>query len=548
MAAVTPELPRYSADPFTGITLTGSSVVVNAGQSIATGIATAIAGGLKIVELQAGATFNESVALPAHSFNFMKLTTQGFSLARSTRITPSLAASNNLAKVAIPDAAYGIYTPIGSKRWIVDGLEILPQTSAQSLYALVASGIYDANAYTGHQIKEIPFKISFRHLYVHGLGALGTNNRRVGMFLGATDQEVEGCWVDRINYGGMDYAGQAQSLTAICGVGKLRIENCLIWGSSEAIAIGGAAQAFPVGNDQIVFSDIIIRGCHFYRAPSSSGIQACENGIEMKIARRVLIENCILENGWANSTQHSYAFVFWSADAESGGEFTQTCDITIRNIWVKNYAGLATLPDHYAGTSLKRLTRVKIDNILMTGLGGFSPQGAQYIGRILELYHLVTDYSITRITAINPGGYLIVTDGGGSFTRLDFRGNIFGQTTFSGNTFYHPGSATGSMWSDATASGTCRADYNVFLEPSGSDATVPTGTGNQRVMTLAGIGFVNSSYITSSSTTFADLPNCALAGSSPYKGAGEGGADPGCNVSTLVTALTGVAATTDLIA
>lgn len=548
MAAKTPELPRFSADPFTGVSLTGTSAIVSAGQTIAAGITTAQANGHKIVELEAGATFSETLGLGAHPFDFMMIKTQGFSLARTTRITPTLAAANNLAKLAVPDAAYGIYTVPGASRWIIDGLEVLPQNAVQSLYALVATGMYNANDYTSLKLKDIPYKISLRHMYVHGLGALGTSQRRVGMFLGATDQEVEGCWIDRINYGGMDYAGQAQSITGICGIGKLRIENCLIWGSSESIAIGGAAQAVPANQEQCVFSDVIIRGCHFYRAPSSSGIQACENGIEMKIGRRVLIENCILENGWANSTQHSYAFVFWSAEAESGGEFTQTCDITIRNIWVKNYAGLATLPDHYGGTSLKALARVKIDNILMTGLGAFSSQGAQYLGRIVEIYHNVKDYSFSRITAINPGGYLIMADGGGSFDRLDIRNCIIGQTVFSGNTFYNPGSALANAWSDATSSGTCRADYNVFLEPSGTDVTVPTGTGNSRPTSLAAIGFVDSSKITSSSTTFADLASCALAGGSAYKGAGEGGIDPGCNISELTTALTGVYATTDLIA
>lgn len=556
MASILPEAPRIATnfDPFTGYTLTGSSVVVANGASIATGISTAIAQSKQIVELTAGGTYTEAVVLPVHPFDWMMLRTQGTTLVKGQRVTPALAASQNFAKLQVPNNAYGLIPAVGGGRWIYESFEVLPADGTFADTHSLVMLVNDVDAMSG-SLRDIPYKMAARHLYVHGVGTdgFGTNNRRAGITPGANECEITDCWVAQINFAGMAYAGQAQSMNPISGIGKLRVENCFLWGSSEPIAFGGAAQTIPCKSDQITYADIIFRGNHVYRTPRITGIQASENGLEMKIGRRARIENNIFENGWP-STQTGRAFVLWSAEAEEPATaYAQTCDILIQNNWIKNYAMCAQLTSQYHPSNCTLARRIRIVNNLWTGMGSTIATGngnPNYSARLFDLDNDLVDCSIENNTFINTGGYLIVTTGtnsvNGSFTRLDFRKNVIGQTAFTGNTFQNPGTSFAGGWAAANANGTNRWELNIILVPGGAgvDVSLPNGGANDTVVSsLADLQLVDSSFLMSQTTKYADLANCDFAPGSPFHGQGKG-----CDIPTLITKLAGVESPADQLA
>lgn len=555
MAAVAPALPRIATDfdPFTGYTLTSTSVLVASGASIATGIATAIAANKQIVELAASGVYVEQVALPSHSFNWMMLRTQSVTTTKGTRITPATATSQSFATIKAPDNSYGVYPQVGAGRWILESFTVTANTSAADTHPLVS--LVNEVDNMSSSLAQISYKMAARHLYVVGVGsdAYGTNGRRAGITTGANECEISDCWIAKINYAALAYAGQSQTFNAISGLGKLRIENNFVWGASEPMAWGGANQTIPTRNDQICYSDIIVRGNHFYRTPAVIGVQASENGIEFKIGRRILIENNILENGWP-TTQHGAALVFWSAEAEDGGTaWASTSDVTVRNNWFKNYAQCAVIKAQY-NSSLTRAVRVKLSNNLWTGMGGTIATSvgdgvsSNYTARLFDLDNDVHDVSIENNTMINTGGYLIVTSGtvsvDGHFTRLDFRNNLFGQTTYSGNTLQNAGTAFADGWAAMNANGDCRWEDNIILVPGLSDVSIPNGGANDTLVNaLADLQLVDSSYLMGDTTKYADLGNCAFAVASPYHGSGRG-----CDISVLSAALSGVEAPSDQLA
>lgn len=555
MASLTPALPRIASnyDPFSGFILTSTAVIVASGASISAGIATAIAAGKHIVQLVAGGIYTESVQLPKHSLGWMMLCTQGVTVPTGTRITPALAASNNFATIKAPDASYGVYPAIGAGGWILESFSVTAASTAADTHSLV-SLVSEVNLMTG-DLTDVSHKMAARHLYAVGVGAdaYGTSGRSRAITIGANGCELTDCWSAKINFGGLSYANQSQSHNGISGVGKIRIENCFIWGASEPISFGGAAQTGRCIADQICISDVIIRRNHIYRTPAVVGHQASENGIEFKIGRRVLIEQNIFENGWP-TTQHGCAFVLWSAEAEDPStNWASTCDVTVRNNWIKNYAQCANVKAQYNGT-IRRATRIRFYNNLCTGMGGTIATSigdgvtSNYTARILEPDNDLHDFSFENNTCINTGGFLIVTTGtgsvDGSFTRFDFRRNVFGQTANTGNTFFNAGSASGSDWTDANANGSNRWELNVLLIPGLTDARLPNGGANDTLVNaLADLQLVNSTFLMSDTTKYADLSNIDFAVGSPFKGQGKG-----CDIPSLITALAGVEAPADQLA
>lgn len=558
MAAVTPALPRIATnfDPFTGYTLTGTSVLVANGASIATGISTAIAQGKQIVELTAGGIYVESVTLPAHSFSWMMLRTAGVTTVKGTRITPATATTQNFATIKAPDNSYGVVPAISAGRWILESFTVTANSTAADTHALV-SLVNEVDLMTT-SLTQISYKMAARHLYVVGVGsdAYGTNGRRAGITAGANECEISDCWIAKINYAGTAYAGQSQTFNAISGLGKLRIENNFVWGASEPMAWGGANQTIPAKADQICYSDIIVRGNHFYRTPAVIGVQAAENGIEFKIGRRILIENNIIENGWP-TTQHGCGLGIWSAEAEDPSTaWASTSDVTIRNNWFKNYAQCAFITARY-NAAITRLTRVRITNNLWTGMGGgiatskgdpINIPNGNYTARLFDIDNDVHDVAIENNTMINTGGYLIVTSGtnstDGHFTRFDFRNNLVGQTAYTGNTLQNPGTAFSAGWTAMNANGDCRWEGNIILVPGLSDVSIPNGgVADSLVNALADLQLVNSTFLMGDTTKYADLANCDFAVGSPYHGLGRG-----CDIPTLITALTGVEAPANQLA
>ncbi len=115
--------------------------------------------------------------------------------------------------------------------------------------------------------------------------------------------------------------------------------------------------------------------------------------------------------------------------------------------------------------------------------------------------------------------------------------NILGYLDAGG--YFSSGAGLGQpTWDLVNTNGDCTFRGNGCLVPDGY-GTINPGS-NTYIATLAGMGFVSSSLISSTTVKYADLAGLALSGGSALKNTAFGGGDPGPNWTTVLSALSGV--------
>lgn len=348
---------------------------------------------------------------------------------------------------------------------------------------------------------SLPSHISITQCLIGGAEEThhGLKNRRIAIMGNATMLEIRDSTIFNINWGGVTYVvGQAQSLGAYAGRGKMLIDNCNLWGATESVAWGGANQYPQLEAEQQLISDLTIRRSHIYRPDSVRGWQGCANGTEWKIARRVLVEACIIENVY-KELQNGMAFGVWSVDQNGGNPWVQTSDFTARYCWLKNTAGALFATAMYSGHPSVPLVRVTLQHNIATGTG---VTGAW---RTWDADPAMVDFLMENCMLMNNGGENWCVTNFSPFTRLTLRNNILG-TTYSGSTLFFTSSGTGqTAWDKFNENGDCIFAGNHVLHPLGSGTPNP-GT-NTTHTSLATMGFVNSAFVGSMDTKYADLGN-----------------------------------------
>lgn len=348
---------------------------------------------------------------------------------------------------------------------------------------------------------SLPSHISITQCLVGGDDANhhGTMNRRIGIMGNATMLEIRDSTLFNFNWGGITYViGQAQSTGAYAGRGKMLIDNCNLWGATESIAWGGASQYPQLEPEQQLVCDLTIRKSHIYRPDSVRGYQGCANGTEWKIGRRVLVEACIIENVY-KELQNGMAFGVWSVDQNGINPWVQTSDFTARYCWLKNTAGIFFATAMYSGHPSVPMIRLTMQHNIATGTG---VTGAW---RSWDADPAVFDVLLQNNLFINNGGEIWMVTNYAPFKRLDILNNIMG-TTYGGSAIFFTSSGAGQFaWDKFNENGDCRFTGNHVLQPSGSG--VPNPGTNTTHTSLATMGFVNSAYVGSMDTKYADLGN-----------------------------------------
>ena len=523
MSATLAELPRVTPN-FEAITITDTSVVVPSGGDINAAIATAIATNKRRVLLEPGGSYTGTVTLPYHGFDdWMELSVNATMPAITTRIDRTTSLGFTLPVITAPMGQIAIQVAAGARRWRIRGLDI---TSAPTegynsgdgdTHALVAT-TPDAVA----TIADLPYQISVAQNLIHGAEEThhGTMNRRAGVTLNATWVEVIGNSLYNLNYGGLRYDIQSQSGGQFAGLGKLRIENNNVWGSTEGLAWGGASAFVATADDQKFPSDITIRRNHIYRPASVFDYQGVANGLEFKLGRRILIEGNIIENV-PLQLQNGFGFLFWTANQNGDNPFVQSADCTVRYNWFKNCSGIcSTTSTHAPPLDGIRATRLTYQHNVATGQG-CSPIPAW---RTIELDSTFTDYHFSNNLLINTGGEYWAVFDFAAFTRASFIDNIVG-TTFSGSTIlFTSGGADDLAWAKMNENADCEWTGNVAYAPGGQSVN-----GNTTHTDLASFGFADSSVLSNVNVSLSAM----LAGIVNTTGKGP-------NVTNLSALLTGV--------
>jgi hypothetical protein len=494
------ELPREYVDTRMPAS-SGRIIAVPAGGNLQTALNDAVRG--DVIELAAGATYTGNFTLPAKAGTGWITIRTGTTLpAEGTRVTPTSAANARFAKLRTPNSMPALQTAgsPASSYYRVTGVEIVSGYTGLT-FALVYLGD-PKNVTTSSSM--LSTNIVLDRVYVHGgttqslQRCIALNNRRSAII----DSYVSECHIK---------GGDSQAIIGWNGPGPFKIVNNYLAGAGENIMFGGADPKIT----GLVPSDIEIRNNHITKplAWKTSNAWSVKNLYESKNSRRVLLENNIFENNWANA-QTGLAFVLKSENQSGSCTWCTTSDYTFRyNKLINSPGGFGITGSQVTinGGSSIPAARITIEHMLFESVALSTQVGAT---RLFQIGPRLTDLVLSHNTAFPEGMMFFLTGATGSTTHFVMRDNLFGRgsTGLFGNGKLE---GTSSMLAYAP---TATAGANILIGTK--LATYPTG--NWLAATVTGVGMVN--YLGE---------DYSLLSSSPYYNKGSDGKSPGADLVTL---------------
>jgi hypothetical protein len=382
------------------------------------------------------------------------------------------------------------------------GLEVRPADGV-FLYELVHFG---AAAATGEML---PHDLIIDRSYLHGDPRRGL---RRAIALNSGTAAVIDSYVTDCKETGAD----SQAIAGWDGPGPFAILDNHLEGAGENLIFGGADPTIP----NLVPSDIEIRRNEFTKPlawkigdPSYAGTPwSIKNLLELKNARRVLIDGNLFERNWPHA-QNGFAILFTVRNQDGGAPWSIVEDVAFTNNVVRHVAAGVNILGRDDNHPSQQTRRVRIANNLFDDVGG-----AWSWGRLFQVLAGPADVVVEHNSAFQTENLL--TAGDDPAQRFVFRNNIaphnaygvIGTATGIGNSTlstYFPG----AVFSGNVIAGAAAAQYPA---------------GNFFPASLDDVGFVdrkNGDY--------------RLAPASRYLKAGTDHKDPGVDVDAL-TALRGL--------
>lgn len=443
-----------------------------------------------VIALQAGAVFRGPITLPAKDGDqwiTIRTDANGFWPA-GKRIQPSpslrmpvIEANNDSAMTA--DARAHHYRFIG--------IEIRPPANV-FVGTLVSLGSDNPS------FDDLPHHIVFERCYVHGDATVGG---RRGIALNGRHMAVVDSYVADFKEKGHD----AQAVAGWNGAGPFAILNDYLEASGENLMFGGADP--DVQN--LVPSDIEIRGNDFVKpvAWKSTGQWSVKNILELKNARRVLIDDNVFENNWADA-QNGFAILFTVRNQDGGSPWSMVRDVTFtRNVVLHTASGVNILGTDDLHPS-QRTKRITIRNNVFEDVNGPAWGGA---GRLFQMLDGPADVVIDHNTGFQSGD--ILTGEGQPSARFVFTNNIALHNQFGvggSNTFGNPPQALATYFPGAVFT------KNVLI--GGRAEKYPAG--NYFPATVDAVGFADAAN-----------GDYRLKGDSQYRKSATDGADLGADLN-----------------
>jgi hypothetical protein len=301
----------------------------------------------------------------------------------------------------------------GTHGWRFVGLELgVAPNSKTRVYQLLLIGWGTGPWGTRAPGDQVASRFIVERCYLHG--SPDQFVRRAILANGA-DIRIADSWIDEIHEGGFD----SQAILSYDGTGPFLIENNELQASSENIMFGGADPSPP----DYFPSDIVIRRNHLFKPlrwnpkdPTYDGRRwVIKPLLELKLARRVLIEGNVLENSWLWP-----AFVFDSFGGKKS-PWLAIQDVTFRSNLILN-----VICPWQAWSASAPIRRVAILNNLAIGI--FDPgAGHAYTRGAIGNFasnkaYPIEDLSIEHNTLL--GAIRGTTISGQDMLRLTMRYNI----------------------------------------------------------------------------------------------------------------------------
>jgi len=493
---ILPELPRFTVDVSMPV-VTGSTFVVNAGGDLQAAIDSAV-GGDEIV-LEAGATWTGSYQLRNHAGNEYVIIRSSRSDELPAGIRVSDADISKMANFVRSVTGGAIVAGDGAHHYRLIGLNFEGSSSNTQL-STVINIIRDS----------IPLSFQPHHIILDRIRVRGHDNLQINRCIKANGAHI--AIINSMLSGCHKRGSDSQAILIYDGTGPFLIENNLLEGAGENVMFGGADPKV----DGTTPSDITIRGNHFFKPlswrighPTYDGkAWTIKNLFEIKHAQRVLLENNIFENNWANA-QRGIAILFKSSNQQGSCFSCRAEDITFRYNIIKNVAqGFSVADEVGQGPSLGT-KRVHIHNNLGYKIAGDSD--FSYSGWIFLLVSALDDLTIEsntlvmrdgKATAFHDAGLSLLID------RLSVTNNIFSKGRFGWD---GSGVASGTP---ALERYTISYEFlnNVLME--GGCSSYPATTSCSPLVNVGFVDEANDDYELSSSSPYlgrgADVPEIML--------------------------------------
>lgn len=281
--------------------------------------------------LELGSVFAGPIALPRKPAGEEWITLQPDGVPSEEWVRPPREGAHLwMPKILAPhDGRPGVLTDPGAHHYRLWGLEILPATETVPTNDLLLLG---DGSEAQHDLAQVPHHLVLRGCYIHGWQA-GQVKR--GIALNSADTLIRGCHISDIKRKGQD----TQAICGWNGPGPFRIEDCYLEAAGENVLFGGADPWIP----DLVPSDIEIRGCHIAKPERwKSEPWQVKNLLELKNARRVIIEGNTLENCWP-AAQEGWAVVVTALNQDGRAPWSVVRDLHIQRNTLRRAAGAFNL-------------------------------------------------------------------------------------------------------------------------------------------------------------------------------------------------------------
>jgi hypothetical protein len=320
------------------------------------------------------------------------------------RLTP--AASRALPKLLSPGRGQpALQTASGAHDFRLAGLEFAPQDAAALVYDLVRLG--DGSS-AQNTLAEVPQRLVLDHVYVHA-STTGELKRGIALNSGSTrivDSTIAG-------FKGKGYDSQA--IAGWNGPGPFVIENDLLEGSGENLMFGGADPSIP----GLVPSDITVRHNLLRKPLGWRGVWTVKNLLELKNARRVLIDGNVLENNWADG-QNGTAVLFTVRNQDGAAPWSVVEDVRFTNNIVRHTGSALNVLGHDDNNPSRQTNHLVIANNLFDDVNGARWSGGEG-GSFLTITD-AADVTVDHNTVLNSGND--VNAYGAPSLRFVFTNNI----------------------------------------------------------------------------------------------------------------------------
>jgi hypothetical protein len=288
------------------------------------------------------------------------------------------------------------------------------------------------------------------------------------------------------------------------------VQNNYLEGGHEVVMFGGGGMTTQGASP----ADITMRGNHITRPTSWQGVWQVKNLVELKHARRVLIEGNVIENTWMDG-QVGFAFVMKSENQNNDTPWTETSDITIRYNRIRNVGCGFNIADNPSGAPAVSASRFVITDNVVENVGNAPYTGD---GRMIQFLGAVADVVTMHNTMVGAsGGNSAIFYFGAlpALPRLVVHSNVFAHGAYGmkGDS-YGEGSPTLNLYA------TGALVTNNAIADGGDASTYPAN--NFFPSTLANVGFVDLNG-----------GNYRLSASSPYLGKGYDGREIGADMNQL---------------